>query len=51
MNIGSITRPCIDTALCNPGTTSGHFAIGREDEGTSTLQGEEDIAEGLEQEA
>ncbi len=43
--------PCIGTDLCNPGTTSGHFAIGGEDECTSRLQGEEDIAEGLEQEA
>ena len=51
MSIGPITRPCIDTVLCNPGTTMDHLSIGREDECTSRLQGEEDIAEGLEQEA
>ena len=27
-----ITRPCIGTDLCNPGTTSGHFAVGGEDD-------------------
>ena len=52
MMIGPITRPCIDSVLCDPGTTSGHLAIGGEDECTSRLQGEVDyIAEGLEQEA
>ena len=51
MSIGLATRPCIDTVLCNPGTTSGHLAIGREDESTSRLQGEDCITEGLEQEA
>ena len=50
MSIGPITRPCIDTISCNPGTTSGHFAIGGEDECTSRLQSEDDNAtEGLEQ--
>ena len=52
MMIGPITRPCIDTVLCDPGTTSGHLAIGGEDECTSTLQREVDyIAKGLEQDA
>ena len=51
MSLGPITRPCIGTDLCNPGTTSGHFSIGGEDESTSKLQREDDIAEGLEQEA
>ena len=52
MSLGPITRPCTDTDLCNPDTTSGHLAIGRKDECTSRLQREdEDIAEGLEQEA
>ena len=51
MSLGPITRPCIGTNLCNLGTTSGHFAIGGEDESTRRLQGEENIAEGLEQEA
>ena len=52
MSIGPITRPCIDTVLCNPGTTSGHLAIRREDECTSKLQKKADyIAKGLEQEA
>ena len=52
MRIGPITRPCIDTILCNPGTTSGHLVTSREDECTSRLQGdhEADIEE-LEQEA
>ena len=51
MNIGPITRPCIDTFLCNPGTTSRQAAIGREDECTSRLQGAHCIIEGLEHKA
>ena len=52
MSVGPTTRPCIDTVLCNPGTTSGSLAIGGEDECTSRLQrAEEDDTEGLEQEA
>ena len=51
MSIGPITRLCIGTDLRNPGTTSGHFAIDGEDECTSRLQGEDDVTEGLEQEA
>ena len=52
MSIGPITRPCIGTALCNPGTTSGHLATGGEDECTSRLQREGgDTVEKLEQEA
>ena len=51
MSIGPTTRPCIDTFLSNPGTTSGHLAIGGEDECTSRLQREDDNTEGLEQEA
>ena len=52
INIGPITRPCIDTILCNPGTTSGHLVTSREDECTSRLQRDDkaDIEE-LEQEA
>ena len=38
MSIGPATRPCIGIDLCNPGTTSGHFATGEEDECTSRLQ-------------
>ena len=38
MSIGPATRPCIGPDLCNPGTTSGHLAIGGEDECTSKLQ-------------
>ena len=37
MSIGPITRPCIDTFLCNPGTTMEHLSIGGEDECTSRL--------------
>ena len=37
MNIGPITRPCIDTFFCDPGTTIDHFSIGREDESTRRL--------------
>ena len=51
MSLGPITRPCIDIFLCDPGTTSGHLAIGGEDEGTSRLQGEDDFTKGLKQEA
>ena len=52
MNIGPTTRPCIDTFLCNLGTTGGHLSISGEDEGTSRLQGNyEADTEGLEQEA
>ena len=51
MSLGPITRPCIDTISCNPGTTSDHLAIGGEDECTSRLQREDDNTEGLEQEA
>ena len=52
MGIGPITRPCIDTFLCNPGTTGGHLATGGEDESTSRLQGTDEAEiEGLEQEA
>ena len=52
MRIGPITRPCIDTILCNPRTTSGHLVTSREDKCTSRLQGDHkaDIEE-LEQEA
>ena len=51
MMIGPIIRPCIDTVLCDPGTTSGHLATGGEDECTSRLQRKTDyIAKGLEQE-
>ena len=41
INIGPITRPCIDTILCNPGTTSGHLVTSREDECTNRLQGDD----------
>ena len=51
MSIGPITRPCIDTFLCNPGTTMEHLSIGREDECTSRLQGTIYIEEVFEQEA
>ena len=53
INIGPITRPCTDTILCNPGTTSGHLVTSREDECTSRLQGHNgaDTSQGLEQEA
>ena len=51
MMIGPITRPCIDTNLCNPGTTSGRLATGGEDECTIRLQRDNDITKGLEQEA
>ena len=52
INIGPITRPCIDTILCNLGTTSGRFSISGEDECTSRLQSKGDNnTKGLEQEA
>ena len=38
MSIGPITRPCIDTFLCNPGTSMEHISIDKEDECTSRLQ-------------
>ena len=38
MSIGPITRPCIDTFLCNPCTSMEHLSIDREDECTSRLQ-------------
>ena len=38
MSIGPITRPCIDTFLCDPGTSMEHLSIDREDECTSRLQ-------------
>ena len=38
MNKGPITQPCIDTFLCNPGTSMEHISIDREDESTSRLQ-------------
>ena len=38
MSIGPITRPCIDTFLCNPGTSIEHLFIDREDECKSRLQ-------------
>lgn len=51
MSIGPITRPCIDTDSCNPGTTMEHLSNGREDECTSRLQGKIIIEEAFEQEA
>ena len=53
IRIGPATRPCIDTILCNPGTTSGHLVTSREDECTSRLQGVNgaDTTQGFEQEA
>ena len=39
INIRPITWPCIDTFLCDPGTTMDHLSIGREDECTNRLQG------------
>ena len=38
ISIGPITRPCIDTSLCNLGTSMEHLSIDREDECTSRLQ-------------
>ena len=51
INIGPITRPCIDTFLCDPGTTMDHLSIGKEDECTIRLQGNDDIKADQEQEA
>ena len=51
MSIWPITRPCIDTFLCNPGTTMEHLSSGREDECTSRLQGTVYIEEVFKQEA
>ena len=52
MSIGPITRPCIDTVLCNPGTTSDHFVTCGKGECTSRLQAnDEDDTQELEQEA
>ena len=53
MSIRPITRPCIGTVLCDPGTTSDHLVTSREDECTSRLQGDNgaDTTQGLEQEA
>ena len=52
MRIGPITRPCIDTTLCYPGTTSDHPVTSGEDECTSRWQGtHERYTEELEQEA
>ena len=52
MSLGPVTRPCIGTFLCNPGTISDHLVTGGEDECTSRLQRNDgDDTEGLEQEA
>ena len=51
ISIGPITRPCIDTFLCNRGTTMEHLSIGGEDQCTSRLQGADGITEGPEHEA
>ena len=51
MSIGPITRPFIDTFLCNPGTSMEHLSIDREDERTSTLQENVTDGEALELEA
>ena len=37
MSIGPITRPCIDTFLCNPRTSMEHLSIDKEDECTRRL--------------
>ena len=50
-NIGPITRPCIDTFLCYPGTIMDHLSIGQEDECTSRLQGADCITAGLKHQA
>ena len=52
ISIGPITRPCIGTVLCYPGTTSDHLVTSGKNECTSRWQriGEDDI-DGLEQEA
>ena len=52
MRIGPITRPCIGTVLCDPGTTSDHLVTSREDECTSRWQRDHEAdIEKLEQEA
>ena len=51
MSIGPITWPCIDTFLCNPGTSMEHIFIDREDECTSRLQDNVTNEEVLELEA
>ena len=51
ITIGPITRPCIDTFLCNPGTTMEHLSNGRKDECTSRLQGDFANKKTFEQEA
>ena len=52
ISIGPITRPCIGTVLCYPGTTSDHLVTSGENECTSKWKriGEDDT-DGLEQEA
>ena len=47
----SATRPCIDTVLCDPGTTGDHLVTSGEDECTSRLQRKKVVTEELEQEA
>src|SRR6516162_1096175 len=51
ISIGPITRPCIDTFLCHPGTSMEHLSIDREDECTSRLQDSIDNEDTLELEA
>ena len=51
MNIGPITRPCIDTFVCSLGTSMEHLSIDREDECTSRLQESVTDQSTLEQEA
>ena len=51
IRIGPITWPCIDTILCDLGTTGDHLITSREDECTSRLQEQDCITKGLEQEA
>ena len=51
MNIGPITRPCIDIFLRNPSISMEHLSIDREDECTSRLQENVTDGEALELEA
>ena len=51
MSIGPITWPCIDTFLCDPGTSMEHISIDREDECTIRLQKNVTDGEVLELEA
>ena len=52
ISIGPITRPCIGTVLCYPGTTSDHLVTSGEDECTSRWQmTRKDGTDDLEQEA